>query len=99
MRLETFDAIASEDKPKLDRSETSAKCDLPIAIVDDRASIAVLASKECRCDVKRRAQELSITYPKCRAVKGGQTPLVEIGAERVSIGVDLVQSTLVSEFG
>ena len=42
MSLEALDAVASEDKPDLERAEAAAEAEVPISVVDDEPCVRPL---------------------------------------------------------
>lgn len=52
MLLEPFNAITSQNEPKLDRSKSSSKSDLPIPVIDHSTGITMFRPQERRCNVQ-----------------------------------------------
>lgn len=44
MSLEALDAVASEDKPDLERAEAAAEAEVPVPVVDDEPFVCPLMS-------------------------------------------------------
>lgn len=85
MCLETTNAVAAHDKPELERAEAAAKRDLPVAVVNDLAVVAVVVLKDVEVDTKRVDEPLAVLDPHRRAVKRRQHPLVRVEVERVEV--------------
>lgn len=45
VRLQSLNAVAAQDEPELDASESSAESELPVTVVDDGARVAFLGAE------------------------------------------------------
>ena len=75
MLSETFNAVATQDEPNFERTESASEGEMPVPIVDDRACIALFRPEEERCDVQGLCEVCSVADPERRCVKVDETPL------------------------
>lgn len=85
MRLQAPDAIAAQDGPQLEGTESPPQGDLPVAVVRDEVAVAKLVPQVRRLDAQRLDQPRAPLDPDGRAVKRGEHPLVRVEVERVKI--------------
>lgn len=76
-------AVGAHDEPQLQRAESAAQRDLPVAVVGDEVAIAELVAQVGRLDAQRRDEVAAAADPDGGAVKGGEHPLVRVEVERV----------------
>ena len=75
-----------------------AHSNLPIPIIDHRSGITMFGPQEGRRYIQSRRQQFSIPHKQRRAIESHQARFMEVGAERVSILIHLVEAVCFAQF-